>query len=137
MRNRPYETRQGDQVYQGHSQGCPYLQCQRLNCISNEDMKVRMTSVAKNLFNVDGSGIPSINRRDTLTSTENGVRNPGREPPSKMGQTNRGPDDKLPVEHIKGADQWGTIALGLGNHSNIRIEKFLRPLTNSFNLAKN
>ena len=36
-KNKPYETRLGDPVYQGHSQGCPYLPVKRLNDISNED----------------------------------------------------------------------------------------------------
>ena len=62
----------------------------RLNNISNEDMKVRMTSLTKNLFNVNSSGKPSINRGYTFTSTGDRVRYPGIKPLLKMGKTNRG-----------------------------------------------
>ena len=78
-------------------------------------MGIIMASVAKNLFDVNRCGTPSIHRRYTLSGTENRIRQTEIEPVMKMGQTNRARPtaDARPVRHTRGAVQEGYYRLPL------------------------
>ena len=64
----------------------------RLDNICNEDMKITVTSVAKNLLNVNREVAYQASTEETpLPALKTRVRDPGVEPFLEMGKTNRGP----------------------------------------------
>ena len=117
-------TRSKDRAGLKHSKEYRDLPRQKIHNISNEEVEVTLPSVAENFLTVDGSGIPGINKGDTLTSTEHRLRDACIETFLDKGLPNRSSDAVHNWEIAEEAlSKRRAVPFGFGDQSNIGVRR--------------
>ena len=110
----------------------------RLDDISNKDVYLRTQDTSQGLLNIHSSGVPSLNRTLTPPSAEHTLRHPRPEPLLQMTQPNRGPKPVSDRENTeRSLSQRSGVPISLRDHSDVGIQKPIRPNTILFNNRKN
>ena len=111
-------------------QNGPIHRSKRLDDISNQNVQLITTSSGKNLLNVQRSGKLGLNRRETITQTENRLRQPSLKPIPHMTKPERVPQSKDNRNNTKGPlTKRSSITIGFRDYSNTGVQQPLRPNT--------